>query len=607
MTNKVIYKLKGHEKFPLREGWINKGLSVAKEKGTHIFLESQGPDMLGVGTNMVKSIRYWMQACGLLVKDGNKEILSDMAEIIYMNDPYLEDIFSLWILHSNITKNIEQATVWYMFFNRFNVDSFNKADMQKKMQQELFNYVGQQVTESSLKDDIDVLLNMYSKGDNKNEDPEDKIISPFSTLGIIKKEDETYYKIQPDLRRIANELVLYEISSLLDHNKSISIETIASGERTGKIRMLKTLAVINIINKFDEMPPTEEILKIASGLPNASEILNSLVAKELIYKKETNNCYVFKTRAGASLKSEIKRRRVLKDSVNLSQVFSDVSNNQYILPKRYNNTYSMTRYFRFEYLDVVDFLKLENVDVLLRDGKFQDGKVVALYSLDNSNRTEQIMKKVAELTSYNIIVIYAEKPFAMMDKARDYEIIQNIKSDDKFMKENEILSKELVVMEEDIEKILSNYLENEFEQMGSHITIYYDGDKWVLDENICTSIAVDIVCNHFYSETVVINNELINKQYIKTAPIKKSRKIIMQNILDEGSVESYLSGTSSEATIYRAVMVNSGISSDDKPDNVKKLLGIFKSFFDSCVDEKKSLSILVNRFCGKPFGIYFTS
>lgn len=54
--------------------------------------------------------------------------------------------------------------------------------MQKKMQQELFNYIGQQVTESSLKDDIDVLLNMYSKGDNKNEDPEDKIISPFPHL-----------------------------------------------------------------------------------------------------------------------------------------------------------------------------------------------------------------------------------------------------------------------------------------------------------------------------------------------------------------------------------------------------------------------------------------
>ena len=42
MTNKVIYKLKGHEKFPLREGWINKGLSVAKEKWhTYIFGKSR--------------------------------------------------------------------------------------------------------------------------------------------------------------------------------------------------------------------------------------------------------------------------------------------------------------------------------------------------------------------------------------------------------------------------------------------------------------------------------------------------------------------------------------------------------------------------------------
>lgn len=29
----------------------------------------------------------------------------------------------------------------------------------------------------------------------------------------------------------------------------------------------------------------------------------------------------------------------------------------------------------------------------------------------------------------------------------------------------------------------------------------------------------------------------------------------------------------------------------------------FSIIFDSCVNEKKSLSILVNRFCGKPFGM----
>lgn len=245
MEKKINYKLKGHEKFPLREGWMNKGISVAKEEGTHIFLENQGPDVLGVGTNMVKSIRYWMQACGLLEKDGNKEKLSDMAEIIYENDPYFEDVFSLWLLHSNIAKNIEQATVWYMFFNRFTADSFSKSELQGKMKQELFNYVGQQVTESSLKDDIDVLLNMYSKGDIRNDDPEDKIVSPLSVLALLKKEGETYYKVQPDLRKVDNALVLYELSCMFKNEKSLSIERIAVGEKSLGAIYHMTMVTVN--------------------------------------------------------------------------------------------------------------------------------------------------------------------------------------------------------------------------------------------------------------------------------------------------------------------------------------------------------------------------
>lgn len=254
MENKVNYRLKGHEKFPLREGWMNKGIFVAKENGTHIFLENRGPDVLGVGTNMVKSIRYWMQACGMLKKDGNKEKISEIAEIIFEKDPYFEDFFSLWLLHSNIAKNIKQATVWYMFFNKFKADSFSKTDLQEKMKQELFHYVGQNVTESSLRDDIDVLLNMYSKGEIRNEDPEDKIVSPLSVLGILKKEDEIYYKVQPDLRKIDNMLVLYEISCLFENETSLSIERIATGERSlGAIYHMTMVTVNKYLDSLESM------------------------------------------------------------------------------------------------------------------------------------------------------------------------------------------------------------------------------------------------------------------------------------------------------------------------------------------------------------------
>ena len=52
-------RLKGHEKFHLREGWIAKGL-YGVSKNAKVFTGNEGTDQLGVGTNMVKSIKYWM-------------------------------------------------------------------------------------------------------------------------------------------------------------------------------------------------------------------------------------------------------------------------------------------------------------------------------------------------------------------------------------------------------------------------------------------------------------------------------------------------------------------------------------------------------------------
>lgn len=388
------------------------------------------------------------------------------------------------------------------------------------------------------------------------------------------------------------------------HTEWLNAEyAISKTKDASKIRMLKTLAILNIINKFDEMPPTEEILKIASGLPNAAEILSALVAKELLYKKDTNNCYVFKTRAGAALKSEIKKRKALKDMPNLPKVFSKISNIQYVLPKKYNNQYAMTRYFRYEYLDVDDFLQIDNTSVFLEDGKFQDGKVIALYSLGYADRTKEIQKKVETFSAENIVVIYTKTPFILINKAKEYEVLQDIRSDVKFMKENEILSKELNVMEEDIVKLLSDFLENEFENVDSHVTFYHDGKGWILDKNITTSTAVDAVCSHFYSETMVINNELINKQYIKTAQTKKPRKIVMESIMNKWSDEKYMTGTSAEATIYRAVMVNSGILAKEKTINVQNLLNLFDEFFEECVEQKQSIRILVNKYSTKPYGM----
>lgn len=57
-------KLKGNESFNIREGWLRKGMRCVREDKT-LFSKDDAMETLGVGSKMVKSIRYWLRATGL--------------------------------------------------------------------------------------------------------------------------------------------------------------------------------------------------------------------------------------------------------------------------------------------------------------------------------------------------------------------------------------------------------------------------------------------------------------------------------------------------------------------------------------------------------------
>ncbi len=242
-------RLKGHEKFHLREGWIAKGL-YGVSANPRVFSGSDGTDQLGVGTNMVKSIKYWMLAMGL-IKEGQKNgaELTDLGKMILKYDPFLEDDLSLWLLHSYIAKNDFRSTVWYLFFNKCQAEEFTKEELYTVLRKELISYAEtDSFPESSLKDDIDVLLNMYSK-DTKNDDPEDKNKCPLASLKLIKKEGDVYYRQQPDMRHFRDEIILYELGNIFEEESSIGIDYVA--ELAANIYHLSRVAVNTILDRLD--------------------------------------------------------------------------------------------------------------------------------------------------------------------------------------------------------------------------------------------------------------------------------------------------------------------------------------------------------------------
>jgi len=72
---------------------------------------------LGVGKNMVQSIRFWLEAFGI-TRDFE---ITEFGDRIFAENgfyPFLEDMGTLWLLHCSLIKT-EVASIYTLFFNKF--------------------------------------------------------------------------------------------------------------------------------------------------------------------------------------------------------------------------------------------------------------------------------------------------------------------------------------------------------------------------------------------------------------------------------------------------------------------------------------------------------
>ena len=398
-----------------------------------------------------------------------------------------------------------------------------------------------------------------------------------------------------------------DVTNEFVHNEWLNAEyAIGIASDVNQKKMLKCLAIINIVNKPDELAADEQGLYIASGVPDPEATLMGLCAKGLIYKKGSNNCYVFKTRATSELKTEIKKRMNVKGAkANYNQVLSAVSDTHYILPKRYNLEYSMTRYFHYEYMSVEEFLSINELGVILENKKVCDGKVIVLYSTDEVDYTEEIYFKIRECLCKKIIVVYSRKTMTLQDKMLEYEVLQEIKADTVFFasEENKVLLKEIPVIEDDLYREIYAYIDTAFEDINEREIFYISNEEVQKVCNRRISDVVDEVCYQVYPDALSVNNEMINKENITTSPIKKARKTIIDRLIYGEDCTDYYSGTSAEATIFRALFVGTGIITEDYARNAKEVIGVFNSFIDSACDVKQPLSILVDKLVNEPIGM----
>lgn len=236
LVNKI--KLKGNESFNIREGWLRKGMRNIIEY-PNLFSRDDVMELLGVGSKMAKSIRYWLKASNLCVEKnfgGNKarelSLTDDFGSIIYEFDPYFEDPFTLLLIHYHIVANKhELCTVWDIFFNEYDVEFFHRDEMYDSCEVLLQKRLepGVEYSRKSLQDDCASVLRMYLESEG-NEDPESNLGSPFSELKLLKKDNKgLYQKTAPSKEILSYYAILYVILQNATEGKtSISIKDLCT-------------------------------------------------------------------------------------------------------------------------------------------------------------------------------------------------------------------------------------------------------------------------------------------------------------------------------------------------------------------------------------------
>ena len=184
-----------HETFHIREGWLRKGLLGIK-RNPHLFSDPYASDVLGVGSNMVVAIRYWLQATRLVEskfeqREGKKIIsyhLTKLADLILEQDPYFEDDGTLWALHYQLATNQEMATTWYWFFNEFGVRQFTQDLFLSHLQRYVESNRRREVKFKTLEKDFRCLIRIYTRHEDKVKGAgyEDSYDCPLASLNLLQ-------------------------------------------------------------------------------------------------------------------------------------------------------------------------------------------------------------------------------------------------------------------------------------------------------------------------------------------------------------------------------------------------------------------------------------
>ena len=196
LTPDYTPQFSGHETFPMRYGWLKKAYdSVLIQNSINpdesFFNDDSAVAKLGVGKNMVSSIRHWAIHCDVINSKGKGkgEKPGKVGEKLFGPnglDPFMESPSTLWLLHWQLA-GTAKLTTWYWVFNHHPNNIFDREHISNSLNRISNENGWGRTSPTTIKRDVECFFRTYaSKFLDSNNSHEEAMESPLTELGIIK-------------------------------------------------------------------------------------------------------------------------------------------------------------------------------------------------------------------------------------------------------------------------------------------------------------------------------------------------------------------------------------------------------------------------------------
>ena len=192
-----------HETFPVRHGWLAKGLGRVRETGRYDG-DLETADVLGLGSRMAKSLGFWLEASGLAAiesnvtnrgskhrRKGQEWKITEFGDTVTRYDPHLEYPVTWWFVHMALAQH--QSTVWGWFFNEFHERQFSREACVKAFLEHVAEHASNKPSEAVAQRDIACVLQAYALPSSRTAtDPEDASVCPLRELGLVVRHSDVH-------------------------------------------------------------------------------------------------------------------------------------------------------------------------------------------------------------------------------------------------------------------------------------------------------------------------------------------------------------------------------------------------------------------------------